>query len=323
MKKTGIIRQSTLRHFGLKEPGTYQSPLHKQLIEDIKDGVDNQYQMAIVADFGSGKSQLQHMLEAAYLKESNRPLFVHIVSPSKAKLNIGAVVDEFNRKLQVTDAGRSVNAKTINLISALGKFVTEGKRNVCLVIDNAHRCDPELFSEIRDLREQHFDGIFPLFSVLLIGQTGLQTKLNRRREVGWRTQFHHMNEKGGWWTFDERIEYLKAVYNGVITDEAQINIASKTNVPLEIDRLVGDSMEKARTARKKVIDAEVVPATDKEILAGLGLSQSDIADAANVSKGTVNNYLHGKKISDEKSTQISAAIEKLKGNSNSIRPTGT
>ena len=322
MKKTGIIRQSTLKHFGLKEPGTYESPLHKQLINDVKDGIANQYQMAIVADFGSGKSQLQHMLEASYLGKTDRPLFIHIVSPDKARLNIGSVVDEFNRKLQVTEAGRSVNAKTINLISALGKVVTEGNRNVCLVIDNAHRCDVELFSEIRDLREQHYNGIFPLFSVLFIGQTGLQSKLNRRKEVGWRTQFYNMNETAGWWTFQERIEYLKNVYDGAITPEAQINIASKTNVPLEMDRLVGDAMEKARTARKPVIDADVVPSTAKEVLAGFEISYADVAAEAGVGKSTVSNYINGEAVSPSKSEDISRAIEKLKSNRTNLRQTG-
>jgi len=315
MKKTGIIRQSTLNHFGLREPGTYQSKLHGQLIIDIKDGIKNQYMMAIVAQFGAGKSQLQHMLEAGYLGKSDRPLFIHIVSPDKKKLNIGAVVDEFIRKLEVKDPGRSVNAKTVNLIPALGEFVTKGNRNVCLVIDNAHRCDQDLFSEIRDLREQHYDGIFPLFSVLLIGQPGakgLDGKLMKRKEVGWRTQMFQLNEKNGWWTFDERINYIKEVYNGVISPEAQINIASKTSVPLEIDNLVGESMEAARRVKKSIIDHEVVPATEKEVLAGLGLSYADVAERAAVSKTSVSKFMNGEQVGEETHDKISDALSQMR-----------
>lgn len=312
MKKTGIIRQSTLDYFGLKKPGTYESPLHKELIKDIKDGIGNQYMMAIVAQFGAGKSQLQHMLEASFLGKEDRPLFVHIVSPDKKKLNIGAVVDEFIRKLEVKDPGRSVNAKTVNLIPALGECVINNKRNVCLVIDNAHRCDPDLFSEIRDLREQHYDGIFPLFSVLLIGQQGLEAKLMKRKEVGWRTQFHNLNEKSGWWNFEMRINYLNAVYNGTITQQAQINIASKTNVPLEIDRLVGDSMEAARSVKMRQIDEQIVPATDKEVLSGLGFSYQDVAERAGVGKTSVAKYMNGEKVGEETESKISAALDVLK-----------
>ncbi len=313
MKKTSIIRQSTLNHFGLKEAGTYESKLHQTLIDDIKDGINNQYMMAIVGEFGSGKSQLQHMLEAAFLGQNDRPVFVHIVSPDKKKLNIGAVVDAFIDRLGVKDPGRSVNAKTTNLIPALGESLIGAQRNICLVIDNAHRCDLELFSEIRDLREQHYNGIFPLFSVLLIGQPGMESKLMKRKEVGWRTQFYHLNEKNGWWTFEHRIKYLQAVYNGAITPQAQINIASRTTVPLVMDQLVKDSMEAARAVRLDVVNEEVVPASDKEILSGLGLSYADVAEAAGVGKTTVNNYINGEQVGKDSADKISSAIEKLKG----------
>lgn len=325
MKKTGIIRQSTLKHFGLKEPGTYHSKLHMQLVDDIKDGINNQYMMAIVAQFGAGKSQLQHMLEANYLGQADRPLFIHIVSPDKKRLNIGAVVDEFIRKLEVRDAGRSVNAKTVNLIAALGDMVTKQRRNVCLVIDNAHRCDQELFSEIRDLREQHYEGIFPLFSVLLIGQPGskgLDGKLTRRKEVGLRTQFYFLNEKAGWWTFSERLNYLQAVYNGVISKQAQINIASKADVPLMIDGVVNEAMEAAKKVGMRRITEDVVPATDKEILSGLGISYADVAEAAGVGKTTVSNYMNGESVSQEKGDLISAALQQLQQDKIQFSATG-
>lgn len=314
MKKTSIIRQSTLNHFGLKNPGTYRSNLHDQLITDIQDGIKNQYMMAIVAQFGAGKSQLQHMLEAAYLGKSDRPIFVHIVSPDKKRLNIGAVVEEFIRKLEVRDAGRSVNAKTVNLIAALGEVMVKQRRNVCLVIDNAHRCDMELFSELRDLREQHYDGIFPLFSVLLIGQPGakgLDGKLMRRKEVGLRTQFYFINEKAGWWTFRERLNYLNAVYNGVISDQAKINIASKADVPLVIDGIVNEAMEDAKRVGMRQITEEVVPATDKEILSGLGLSYQDVADHAGVGKTTVSKFMNGESVSLDSEEKISDALSQL------------
>lgn len=325
MKKTGIIRQSTLKHFGLKEPGTYHSKLHEQLVDDIKDGIKNQYMMALVAQFGVGKSQLLHMLEANYLGRADRPLFVHIVSPDKKRLNIGAVVDELIRKLEVREAGRSVNAKTVNLIAALGDLVTKQKRNVCLVIDNAHRCDQELFSEIRDLREQHYHGIFPLFSVLLIGQPGskgLDGKLMRRKEVGLRTQSYFLNEKAGWWTFSERLNYLQAVYNGVISKQAQINIASKADVPLMIDGVVNQAMEAAKKVGMRQITEEVVPSTDKEILAGLGISYADVAQSARVSKTTVSNYLNGEPVSQESCDRISEALEQLQQNKIQFRAIG-
>jgi len=316
-KKTSIIRQSTLDHFGIKQPGTYVSPLHYSLISDIKDGINNYYMMAIVGQFGSGKSQIQLMLEADYLSEnkSTRPLFVHIVSPAKSKLHIGAVVDAMIRMLEVPEAGRSVDAKTINLIPALGDMVKKKNRKVCLVIDNAHRCDKELFSEIRDLREQHFEGIRPLFSVLLIGQPGkkgLDGKLMLRKEVGLRTQILELTEREGWWDFDMRMKYLNSVYNGAISESAQINIACKTTVPLEIDSLVGECMEEAKKGRKKIVDEEVIPATDQEILSGLGISLHDIANRAGVGKTTVHRRLNGGKISDEKASMIDLALNELK-----------
>lgn len=308
MNKTGMIRQSTLARFGVKTTGTYESKLHKSFITDLQDGILNQYQMAIVAQFGAGKSQLMHMLQASYKNINVRPVFIHIVSPDKKRLTIGAVVDAMLMHLGVKEPGRSVNTKTVHLITALGTHLKDTNRPVCLVIDNAHRCDLELFSEIRDLREQQFNGIFPLFSVIFIGQEGLQTKLNRRKEVGWRTQFHHMNERGGWWTYEERIAYLQSVYGTAITEAARQNIAAKTTVPLEIDRLVGDSMEKARTAGMSVINDQVVLSTDQEVLAGQGISYADIAAKAGVSKASVSNYINGQPQSEATKEKVSAAL---------------
>lgn len=291
--KTGIIRQSLLDKFGIPSPGTYQGPLHKTYISDIKSAIMARSQVALVAQFGAGKTEIANQVKTSWIPGAqDRPLFVNIVSPDKARLSITSVLEAMLDALKSPKKGRSSQAKATNLITALGKSINTHNREVCLVIDNAHRCREDLFTELRDLREQDYNGIKPLFSVLLIGQTGLEGKLKEREEVGCRTQYFFMTENKGWWSYNDRVQYLKAVYGDAITQQARENIAKKNNVPLLMDVSVADAMERAASSGvKDVIDEEVVPSPLAEQKKALGVSLQDIANEAGISKTSVSNVL--------------------------------
>ncbi len=314
--KTGIIRQTYLDKFGV-QPGTYKGPLQDSYIKDIKSAIEVRSQVALVAQFGSGKTDLVNQVKQSWTaRGETRPLFVDIASPDKARLTITSVLDAMLRRLDPPKKGSSTEAKATNLIAALGRHLRDHSREVCLVIDNAHRCREELFSELRDLREQDFNGIKPLFAVLLVGQEGLEGKLNERKEVGWRTQFLFLNENHGWWTFSERVNYLTSVYGRAITGKARENIAAKTRVPLEIDVCVADAMQRAsQSGVKSVIDEEVVPGTIRDRRESLGLSQQDVANEAGISKASVSNAEAGKG-NPKYQAIVAKTLDKLQGRKN-------
>lgn len=312
---TGILRQSLLKKFGLEDTGTYRSTLQQTYINDIKKAIERRNQVAVVGQFGAGKTELVNQIKQSW--QAKRPLFIDIVSPDKTRLTITSAVDKMLRRLQVKHHGRSTEAKATNLIDALGRHMRDNNRPVCLVIDNAHRCREELFSDLRDLREQDFNGIKPLLSVLLIGQEGLEGKLYEHPEVGWRTQFLSLSENTGWWTFAERVNYLQQVYGKAITSGARENIAVSCSGPLEMDYRVGEAMKLAAgSGVKDVIDEEVVPASLQKMKSDANVSYQAIADQSGMPKSQVENAIKNEDQEDQ-DERVQKTLQKMLQNQQS------
>jgi type II secretory pathway predicted ATPase ExeA len=303
-----IQKKRTLRYFGIEEKGTYRGDLHDLHVDDIKDAVKEHQIAAVIGQFGSGKSTVADMaIQDLTNKRESMYNIIYIDSADLEKLSIGSVLECI-----IMDIGggetpfRSIQARTRQARRILGRKVQDGFKNV-LVIDNAHRLHPNVLLAMKDEHEKKYEGISRLFSVLYIGQEKLLSKLDTYKEVFWRTLILNLqSEESNWMNYEERINYLSTVYGPAITPIARERIARKTRVPLEMEYLVTQKMEEAKTGGKKQIDEDVVELSIRERREALGISLQELGDKAKVGKSTVHEIEKGLP-----STKTSAVEEAL------------
>jgi DNA-binding XRE family transcriptional regulator len=134
-----------------------------------------------------------------------------------------------------------------------------------------------------------------VFSIIYLGQEKLLGKLRTYKEVFWRCLVLNMSDENSqWMNFEERKNYLKAVYGKAISPVARERIAKKTSKPLEMEFYLREKMEDAKAAGKDQLDKDVVGLSLRERREALGASLKDVADRADVGKSTVYDVEEGK-----------------------------
>lgn len=305
-----IQKKRTLREFGIEQKGVYRGKLHELHIQDIKDAVNENQMAAVVGQFGSGKTTVADFAIQDLTNERNAKYkFVHVDSADLEKLSIGNVIEVAIMDLSNEKPFRSVQARSRQSRRIMGELVRNGFR-ICLVIDNAHRLHPNVLMALKDEHEKKYMGRSPLFSLLYIGQEPLLAKLDTYREVFWRTLILNLHDESvGWMNYDERISYLSTVYGDAITPGARSRIARKAKVPLQMEYIVAEKMEAAKTAGKRIVDEEVVQLTIRERREALGLSQGELADAVGIGKTTVHEIEKGQP--STKTQDVESALDEL------------
>lgn len=314
-----IIKKRTLKQFGVEEKGVYRGQLHKMFEGDIKDAIDENKLIAVIGQFGSGKSTLFDFVEQE-LAGKDRYQFVHVQNTNKEKLTINNITDAILFDVSREQPNRSMEARSRQVQRVVGDlYVNQGKR-VCVVIENAHRLHPNTLMAVKDIREKKWLGHSPLFSVALVGQTDLRRKLARWEEVLWRCLVLDL-EKSEWMNFAERVSYLETVYGRAIEPIARDRIAMKTKGPLEIEFLLSEKMDEAARAGKEQIDSEVISMTPSERVQALGISYQQLADKAGVAKSTAHDVVKGaaKKGKDEVEAALAEFEQEITGKANAER----
>lgn len=306
-----IIKKRVLKKFGVNQKGIYRGPVHEMFIEDIKDAIDENKFIALIGDFGSGKTSLFDFVEQDY-SHNDRYHFVHVENTNKEKLTINNITDAIILDLTKETPQRSMEARTRQITRILGELHVNKRKNICVVIENAHRVHAATLMAVKDMREKKYLGRHPLFSIALIGQGELRNKLAKWDEVLWRTLILDLHNSE-WMSYQERINYLNSVFGDSITGVAKDRIAMQTRTPLHMEFLLAEKMDEAAKAGKDVIDDEVFPATLRERYEALrqhGVSQKKIGElAGNLSKSSVSDTLAGKSKIHEES--VRKAIQDL------------
>lgn len=311
-----------LEHFGVSHKSIYINAQFKTFSKDIKNAIDSNEMVAIVGSAGAGKTELfKHVkLRLTRDQENCSLVFVRVHNKLKEKMTIASVINAIIEGLQSgEEPRRDLEARSKQVIRLLGEAVVSQHRKVCVFIEEAHRLHASIFRALKELREDDFAGISPLFSVVLLGHAPLKEKINQRKEVCWRSSMLELNESSGWMGYGERVKYLKHVYGNAITPVARERLAALFKVPLSLDYNVEKLMGDAMKAGFNRLSEDSVSLTPAEILnaMNMGLSNKDpkyvslqdVATEAGVGRATAHSVING--VPSTKSENVNQAIKRL------------
>jgi len=283
------IKRSLLRHFGVEEQGMHWDPICEDFKNDIVDAIKRNQMLVIIGDKGMGKNILH---QAACESLPDNIIHVNVRNYYKEKLDISSIINAAIYDLSNESPKRDLEARSRQFIRIIGaKFVGE-KKLISILINEGHRIHSNTYRALKELRETTFNGISPLFSVIITGHPELLAKIESRKEVLWRCQTLQLNEAEGWMQIDQRIKYIKSVFKNAVTNEAAKRIAAICKIPLEINFYIERKMEEARRAGKKVIDGEVIQPSIRELKEAMDFSLKEIADQAGIGKTTVHDVIN-------------------------------
>ena len=122
--------------------------------------------------------------------ERTRHRFVRVLSRDVERLRIGHVMSAAISQLTngESSGSRDSERRVAQFLTIVGPIAAKAGHHVCIMIEEAHSLPLQLLLDLKALREIEF-GVNepPLFSVVLVGHTGLRTLVETREEIHWRT----------------------------------------------------------------------------------------------------------------------------------------
>ncbi len=299
------IKKSLQKHFGF-EQGFYWNKTLDEFREDIIDAIRNNQMLAIIGAAGAGKNVLY---DAAIKLMKENIVYVNVRNYYKEKLDISSIINAVIYDISEETPRRDLEARSRQFVRLVGKKKVNENILISVLINEGHRIHANTYRALKELRETTFNGIGPLFSVIITGHPELAEKIEGRKEVLWRCQTLDLKEKNNYYTYQQRVAYINKVFGRAVNDDAARRIAAICFYPLEINFYIEQKMEEAKKAGKKIIDGEVVKPTNKQLKEALNLSLKDIADESGFAKTTIHDIL----VSPEhpKSDEVRLAIERL------------
>ena len=305
-----------LRHFGLPSRlPLYRSEQHERYEDDIVSAIQNDQLVALIGERGAGKSTLFKMARQRLQKESaTRHRFVRVLSRDVERLRIGHVMSAAISQLTNGEStgSRDSERRVAQFLTIVGPIAAKADHHVCIMIEEAHSLPLQLLLDLKALREIEF-GVNepPLFSVILVGHTGLRTLVETREEIHWRTLALDLRAEDGWMARDDRYRYLETRFGAALHPDARAHIATHNAVPLALDYAVAGAMRTARDAGLPLVDHRTLPADLDTIKGWYDLSDADLATLAGVSKSSVSEVRHGK-ASPEITDKVQAALDRYR-----------
>ena len=261
------MNRRILEHFGIDEKGNHQGALFNLYLTDLKNAIsDNQF-VAIAGPVGAGKSYLlRHVFSQFRINPDTAPILVNVRNKYKENLTISSILNAVVFDCSDEVPRHDLEARSRQFIRIVGELFVTKNRHICIIIEEAHRLHTNTLRAIKELREDEFAGVSPLFSIILVGHPVLETKMKARSEVFYRSQIIDLSEDSGWMQFNERIQYLKTVYGDAITAEARKRIATLYRMPLDMNFFVERKMDEAYRAGMKQLTGECFAITPEEML---------------------------------------------------------
>lgn len=301
----------------------YKPDLFRTYSRDIENGIRDNQLLALLGERGAGKTTLfRDAIQRMSWDTDKAPLVVHVRNKDREKLRIGHIMSAVIYDISAESPRRDMEARSRQFIRLIGeRLFRDGKQvgRLCIVIENSHRLHGNTIMAIKDLREDEFCGVSPLFAVILLGHDALKGKLQGKSEVFWRTETIELNEQHGWFLFQERVAFLRCVYGDAITQGARKRIATLYKVPLSLQYFVETKMSEAYAAGKRVLDEECFQLTPQELYEAMneGLSVRDpeytsyekVAREAGLSKTKVAEVMSGR--DSRKADPVRKALERL------------
>lgn len=299
--------RALLKSFGLDPDQLYWSPAAERYSDRIVEAVQSRRLISVIGPFGSGKS----VLVRASLAGAPRVELVYVNQPDKENLRIGQIASAMIYELSAENPRRDNMARAKQLERLVGQKVVVEGREICVVIENAHRLHAGTLLALKDLREgASFKGRALLFSVILIGQEPLRQKLERFGEVFFRTKTIDL-AANGWMDLAERTRYLEAVYGGAIAPKTRARLAALFTSPLELDHFLEGKLEQLRDAGLKVLDDEALPLSLSEQRQALHISLREIERRTQIPRSTISDAEHGRNTDPDVRRRIQEALDDI------------
>ena len=298
------------QHFGLNPKSMYWGAEHDKRAERIQNAVDSRQMLGVVGPFGSGKSVL---VREALTDHLGRDQMIYVQNFDKENLTIGHIVSNIIDEIGGSESPRrDMNARCIQMARMIGEEVVVQGRDICVVIENAHRIHANTLLALKDARETAiYKGHDNLFSVILVGQEPLAAKLEKFGEVEYRSRQLTLSPSEGWMTHEERLRYLDAIYSDVIEPAVATRLAALYETPLELDYHIQDKLEMMRDAGLEQMSEEVIDFSIREQRDALGISLRDLEKRTGVPKSTLSDLERGKTDNREKKQKVEQELDAI------------
>lgn len=323
------FRKRTLNHFGLERLGRYTDDVIDMFVSDVADAIENRELIAVSGRYGMGKSHVLQRVKKRLGDGAGSPRWVHVHDMSESQLSFTSIMNGVI--VGIDEQATIPNMKELRHRTAkrmLGRQF-EYDRPACIIIDDAHRMTEDALSACKMLMEAEgfLDEDPPICSVVLVGWSKLDGKLQRRQDIALRTRRVQLREQNGYMTPRRRRAFLEAVFGNVIEETTRKRIASTQQTPLHMKATVRDAMRMAMEAGYDRVDQRTIKPSLGERYEAVKdrVSQKDIARKAtqiaseqdggpsNVSTSTVNKRITREQ-DDEYDNLAHQALDELEAN---------
>jgi len=297
-------------HFGLDPKAMYWGEQHERRATRIQNAVDSRQMLGVVGPFGSGKSVL---VREALTDHLGRDQMIYVQNFDKENLTIGHIVSNIIDEIGGSESPRrDMNARCIQMARMIGEEVVVQGRDICVVIENAHRLHANTLLALKDARETAiYKGHDNLFSVLLVGQQPLAAKLEKFGEVQYRSRQITLSPSEGWMTWEERLRYLDAIYSEVIEPAVATRLSALYETPLELDYHIEEKLKMMRDAGLDQMTEAVIDFSIREQREALGLSLRDLQKRTGVPKSTISDLERGKTNNQDKKQKVEQELDTI------------
>ena len=293
-----------LSDFGCDHNAIYWTDVHEQYAQTIQDAVAGRQLLAVIGPYGTGKS----MLTRESLSDVEEVVYVN--NSDRRKMRVGHIMSAIVYEMGQESPKRGTLARQYQVERILGEAAVRRRREIVVVIENAHRVHHRTLMAIKDLMESAtYNGVAPLFSTILVGQEPLANALARHGEVKHRTRELWLTESEGWMTKDHRIQYLKKVYGDTITPDMRRRLATLYTSMLQLDHKIDQHLRRMRDAGIERMTWEHAPLPLDELREAAGLSLRQLSSLSGIPKSTVHDVATGNTSDDTVESELMASID--------------
>ncbi len=291
-KDIGLLDQ-----FGIDGSTIYWSETHQRYERMLKRAILSRRMTAVIGGFGSGKSTLV----GKALEGLEATTVCSVNNAARERLTIGQIVTEMIFALDgAAQVRRDYAVRQIQLRTLLGEHVVRHKKQFVVILENAHRMHANTLLAIKDLRESLiYNGQNGLFSVILVGQEGLRSKIAKYGEVGYRTRTIDLIEDSAWMNLTERVRYLNTVYGKVLGDGVAEYMAAIHPTVLQLDHALEKHLEPLAEAGIPALTMDMLPRDLREQRLALDLTQKQVSSLTGLSTTKISDLELGKETDPE------------------------
>lgn len=286
-----------MKHFGLDWLGDHNSSALRTIRHDLRDAIESRELVTLIAPTGWGKTHILNTVKRQMSWPAENWVYVRAITSNELKLEhvLTAIVRDRTKHQSSPEPVRNdIENRTRQADRLLcDVFKPREGAHAVVVIEDAHRMKGDSLAGLKLLREIQFNGVAPVFSVVMLGWPALRSELSRnRRDIDWRSETISLDAPDlGYMDLAQRTAYLRDVFKGAISDDARPLLANRGTCPQHLNALVKEHMKRARDLGHTVVDERVVTPTLKEMKKATGVSYADLADVTGLGKTTVHRAI--------------------------------